>query len=35
MFKKLLCGVVAMTMPLGLASCDNTQKETKVSGDEV
>lgn len=35
MFKKLLCGVVAMTMVLGLASCDKTQKETKVSGDEV
>lgn len=29
MFKKLLCGVVAMTMALGLASCDKTQKENK------
>lgn len=35
MFKKLLCGVVAMTMALGLASCDKTQEEKKVSGDEV
>lgn len=35
MFKKLLCGVVAMTMVLGLASCDKAQEETKVSGDEV
>lgn len=35
MFKKLLCGVVAMTMVLGLASCDKTPEETKVSGDEV
>lgn len=35
MFKKILSGVVAMTMVLGLASCDKTQEEKKVSGDEV
>ena len=36
MFKKLLCGFLAMTMVYGLGSCDKSEeKETKVDGNQV